>query len=98
MVFPPSLTYSNRGVAYGELGETQKAIADLDKAILINPNFAEAYYNRGVVYNELGENQKAIADYNQAIRINPNYAEAYYNRGIRSVERRKKSNKIEYYR
>ena len=65
--------------------ESQKAIADYNQAILLNPNYAEAYYNRGVAYDDLGEYQKAITDYNQAIRLNPNDADAYELRGANYV-------------
>src|SRR5271169_414860 len=52
-----------------------------DKAILLNPNYTEAYFNRGVAYGKLGNNKQAIADYNKAIDLNPKDAEAYDNRG-----------------
>ncbi|HBE59127.1 MAG TPA: hypothetical protein DEG17_25210, partial [Cyanobacteria bacterium UBA11149] len=38
-----------------------------NKAIEIDPNFAEAYNNRGSVRLALGDKQSAIADYNKAI-------------------------------
>src|SRR5208337_4309098 len=42
-----------------------------DKAILLNPNYTEAYFNRGLAYSSLGNNDKAITDYNKAIDLNP---------------------------
>ncbi|NMG20439.1 trypsin-like peptidase domain-containing protein, partial [Brasilonema bromeliae] len=47
------------------------AIADLNQALRINPNYANAYFGRGVVRYDLGDKQAAIADFNQALRINP---------------------------
>ncbi len=52
-----------------------------DKAIRLNPDYAEAYYNRGNAKNALGRHDDAIADYDEAIRLNPDDAEAYNNRG-----------------
>ena len=58
------------------------AIADYNKAIRLNPNYAKAYSDRGAVKYDLGDKQGAIADFNEAIRLNPTFANAYYNRGI----------------
>jgi tetratricopeptide (TPR) repeat protein len=63
-------------------GDFEGAIADLDKAIAINPELAEAYNNRGLTYKALKEYPKAIADYDKAIEISPKLALAYTNRGI----------------
>jgi tetratricopeptide (TPR) repeat protein len=63
-------------------GDFQGAIADLDKAITINPQYAEAYNNRGLTYKALKDYQKAIADYDKAIALNPKLALAYTNRGM----------------
>jgi tetratricopeptide (TPR) repeat protein len=63
-------------------GDLQGAIADLDKAITINPQYAEAYNNRGLTYKALKDYQKAIADLDKAIVLNPKMALAYTNRGI----------------
>jgi tetratricopeptide (TPR) repeat protein len=63
-------------------GDFQGAIADLDKAITINPEYAEAYNNRGLTYKALRDYQKAIADLDKAIVLNPKLALAYTNRGM----------------
>ena len=69
--------YNNRGVAYGEKGEVDRAIADYTKAIQINPKFADAYANRCRAYNHKKEQGRAITDCNKAIEIDPKYAQAY---------------------
>ena len=58
-----------------------KAMADFNEAIRLNPNDAEAYYIRGVAYEDKGELDKAIADYTEGIRIDPKNAMAYKIRG-----------------
>ena len=62
-------------------GKHDKAIADLDKAIELDSNYALAYNNRGVAYGDMGEYNRAIADFDKAIELDSDYAVAYYNRG-----------------
>jgi Tfp pilus assembly protein PilF len=64
------------------LVERQQAIADLDRAIRLNPNDAEAYNIRGNVWDDLGDADRALADYEQAIRIDPNNPGPLRDRGI----------------
>ena len=73
--------YNNRGNAYGDLKQFDRAIADYDQAIRLDPNVADAYNNRGYAYRDLKQFYRAIADYDQAIRLDPNFALAYNNRG-----------------
>ncbi len=63
-------------------GEPERAIPDYDKAIAVNPKFANAYANRGEAYRVQDEFDRAIAEFNQAIMLNPKFAIAYDNRGI----------------
>ena len=73
--------YNNRGNAYSDWGEYQKAIDDYNKAIELDPKYTHAYTGRGYAYSHLGEYQKAIDDYNEALELDPNYTLAYNNRG-----------------
>ncbi len=77
-----AVTYYNRGNAYFEKGQHDQAISDYNKALEINPRYAEAYNNRGNAYSEKGQYDQAISDFNKALEINPRYAGAYNNRGI----------------
>jgi tetratricopeptide (TPR) repeat protein len=89
------IAYYNRGTAYGNLVQWDKAIADYSKAIEIDPHYSPtivtdrsfniclmAYVNRGAAYGDIGQQKKAIIDFNKAIEIDPKYATAYYNRGF----------------
>jgi tetratricopeptide (TPR) repeat protein len=73
--------YNNQGVAYDDKGQFDKAIANYNKAIELDPKHAMAYYNRGNSYYDKREYDKAISDYTKATEINPRYAEAYNNCG-----------------
>lgn len=70
-----------RGLIWHSRGELDKAIADFDKAIQIDPTFAVAYGNRGMAWGDKGDNDKAIADYTEAIRLDGTVSAAYYGRG-----------------
>ena len=52
-------------------GNFTQAMSDYNKAIEINPNYAEAYNNRGIIYDKQGNFTQAMSDYNKAIEINP---------------------------
>jgi tetratricopeptide (TPR) repeat protein len=56
-------------LALASQGKIQEAIYHYNEAILINPNFVNAYYLRGNAYNNLGQYKLAIDDYNKAIQL-----------------------------
>ena len=80
-----AIALNNEGLVFNEDGEYQKAIANFDKAIELDPKLAPAYNNRGWAYIELGEYEQGIADCNKAIELDPNLALAYSNRGLAYV-------------
>lgn len=70
----------NRGNAYARIGDYDRAIADYDQAIRLNPALAVAFDNRGRLYSVKNQFERAIADYDEAIRLDPNSAAALHNR------------------
>ena len=78
---PEARAYGNRGLAWAELGDHIKAIANYDRALCINPQYAIAYNNRGSAKNELDRPDEAIVDFNRALSIDPDLAGCYVNRG-----------------
>lgn len=76
-----SIAHNNRAYAYTKKGRHDVAIADLNRAIRLNPKFGKSYTNRGIAHQRRGRYDRAIADYNAALRINPKDALALSNRG-----------------
>ncbi|NIA30070.1 MAG: tetratricopeptide repeat protein [Actinobacteria bacterium] len=50
-------SHGNLGICYGHLGEKQKALAALDRALEIDPNYEPAIINRKII-SSLGEGEK----------------------------------------
>ena len=55
---------------------------DLNRAIKLQPSFAEPINNRGMIFNRRENYELAFKDFNRAIELSPKYAEAYNNRGM----------------
>ena len=75
------MAFRGRGVAYGNKGDYDRAIADFTEAIRVDPKLATAFSNRGLAYEKKGSYDRAIADYNEAIRLNPIDATSFCRRG-----------------
>ena len=83
------LALNNRGIAKSETGDFQGAIADYTRALLLKPDYADAYCNRGNLKGQHQDYNGAIADFNAAIQHQPghgnalaNLAEAHFYRGV----------------
>jgi tetratricopeptide (TPR) repeat protein len=74
--------YMGRALAYAQLKDLPKAIADMNQLIELQPKNATAFYNRGDFYTQSGDPQRAILDLNQAITLQPDYADAIQTRGL----------------
>jgi tetratricopeptide (TPR) repeat protein len=49
-----------------EKGDYQGSLAAYSQAIVLNPNYVEAYNRRGIARRALGDNKGSLADYNAA--------------------------------
>lgn len=58
--------HSNSGIALWKEGECGEAIAEFDKAIELNPQYAKAYYFRANAYYDDGRYGKAWDDVHKA--------------------------------
>jgi lipoprotein NlpI len=56
---------------YGEKGEYDRAIADFDEVLRLNPNYAPAYRNRGMAQFKVAKFEAAALDLAKALELSP---------------------------
>ena len=76
-----SIALHIRGNAWTAKGDIDRAIADYDEAIRLNPRNVFALSNLGNAWSMKGDVDHAIAAFTAAIRVDPRFAIAFYNRG-----------------
>ncbi len=76
-----AVAYNNRGNAYRQSQQMDKALADLNEAIRLAPEYATAYYNRGLTYQLSNRYEEAVADYSRSLELEPGSIDALNNRG-----------------
>jgi tetratricopeptide (TPR) repeat protein len=71
-----------RAEGYRFAKQYEKALADFDRALELDPKLAKAYANRAEVYRILGQFEKVIGDTTEAIRLDPTYNAFFTVRGL----------------
>jgi tetratricopeptide (TPR) repeat protein len=61
---------------------TEKAIADFDVALEIDPALTAVWFNRGRAHADKGDVDRAIADYSEAVARDAAMVSAFVNRGV----------------
>jgi tetratricopeptide (TPR) repeat protein len=56
------------------------AVEETNKALAIDPNFADAWHLRGVCFGLINRHDEALQNFSKALEINPEYADCWYNR------------------
>ena len=75
------MAYEGRGQAYHSQGDYDRAIADFEQVIGLDPEYVAAYNNRGLAYYAKGDFDHAIVDYDQSTKLDPRDATAFNGRG-----------------
>ena len=70
-----------RGETYRLTGRYEEALADFDRAIELDPDYAWAIANRGEAYEALGRYEEALADFDRAMEFDPDLDWAIASRG-----------------
>lgn len=71
--------HNNLGIAYGINGRLDKAMEEIQTALLLKPLFSEAHSNLGIVYAMQGQLDEAIKEFSVALRQNPENINARHN-------------------
>lgn len=76
-----AIIFHNRGLAYHNKKNYDRAIEDYDQVIRLAPNDADSFYRRGLCYFETNDYGRAIRDFDEAIKLNPDNAAIFQSRG-----------------
>ena len=74
------LAIRNRGLVYHDMGEYAKSVADLDRAIELDPASSENWFLRGNACLDGDQAEDAIRSFTAAIRLNSQHAKSFLNR------------------
>ena len=68
----PSWAHNEWGAALAQTGRLQEALSHFEKALVANPNDAQALFYLGLVYEGTGRIEEAVEHYCRSMRAQPN--------------------------
>lgn len=74
--------WNERSIALTGLGEFDEALATINRAVGIQPDYIAAHNHRGTILWYLGHYLQALEANQQALNIDDTYAPAWFNRGV----------------
>jgi len=79
----PAADHYRKALQLNESGQLDPAIAELERAVTLRPDFAEAHNALGLLLGKKGsDTQAVIFQFRRAIEIQPNFASAHHNLGL----------------
>ena len=73
--------HTELGTGYYERGQMDVALNELNTAVSIDPNYAQAYNIYGLIYAVLGEDRKAEQNFEHALQLAPSDPDIHHNWG-----------------
>jgi tetratricopeptide (TPR) repeat protein len=83
----PVRNHFQLGIAFAERGLETLAITAFERAVEMNPRFAQAHYNLGTLYLRRGDATAARAAFGRALEAQPDYPEVHNNLGSLLAQR-----------
>jgi tetratricopeptide (TPR) repeat protein len=92
-----NIAHNNLGTALLQMGRVDEAAIHFQKALEVQPNYAEARSNLGNVFFQKGRVDEAVANYQKALEINPKFALARYNVGVAFLQNGRGHDAVEHF-
>jgi tetratricopeptide (TPR) repeat protein len=73
------LAHNNLGIRYAQAGRMEEELAEYQKAVELDPDYAEAHNNLGNSFARRGRAEEAIAEYEKAVALHPRMSTAHAN-------------------
>ena len=93
-----AVTWNKVGIAYHQLGNYDLARKNYEKAVKLNPKYADAINNVGTVYYAQKKYRTAIGRYKKALDLSPKSASIWGNLGTAYYARNKYDDMFECYK
>ncbi len=77
-----ALVWTNKGIAYCDLSQFNKAVECFKQALEFAPHNPDIFYNLGIAYSHLGDNKQALKAYDLALELDVGYDNAWINKGL----------------
>jgi Flp pilus assembly protein TadD len=91
------MVHNNLAGALIARGEVDEAIAHIEKALALRPDYAEARNNLGLALASRGRVDEALEQYRKSLELQPAYAEAHNNLGVLLAHRGQLEDAIAHY-
>ena len=82
MTVKEAVELAKKGRAYAQRTKYREAMAYYNKALSIDPKFAEGWFFRASVLIDTGKPEEALVDCERALALNPNYADAWSKKAL----------------
>ncbi len=92
-----SVIWNKLGIAYHQMTQVDEARKYYERAVKLNPKYAEAINNLGTVYYAKKSYRRAVNQYVKALKLTPNSASVYSNLGTAQFARKRYKEALEAY-